>query len=252
MRKKVIAGNWKMYKGELVQAAGLAQGVAASVGQQDKVGVVLCPPATALSVVVEAVKGTCVKVGGQNIYPRVEGAFTGEISPAFLQAVGCEYVIIGHSERRTYFAESDDFINQKVRAALDADLKPILCCGETQVQRDQGITQKVVKQHITGGLADISAQEMADVIIAYEPVWAIGTGKTATPADAQEVHAFIRGLLTEMFGPQVAQATVIQYGGSVKPDNAKDLLTQPDIDGALVGGASLKIDDFVAIVKYNG
>ncbi|MCA9430861.1 MAG: triose-phosphate isomerase [Candidatus Omnitrophica bacterium] len=249
MRKIFIAGNWKMVNGAPAEAVELAKGVVAACGAQDKVEVAVCPPATALAATCEATEGSLVQVGGQNLYPAEKGAYTGEISPNFLTAVGCSHVILGHSERRTIFKESDSFINEKVKVALAHGLTPILCCGETEQEREDGVTEKVVEKHIRGGLEGLSSEEIAKVVIAYEPVWAIGTGKTATPEDAQAVHAFIRGLLKELAGDSVAEGIRIQYGGSVKPDNAKELLSQTDIDGALVGGASLQAESFAAIVE---
>lgn len=252
MRKKFVAGNWKMYCGDLAKAADLAKGVVASVGSQAAVEVAVCPPSTALAAVVEACSGSSVGVGGQNLYPKDEGAFTGEISASFLTALGCRYAILGHSERRTYFKENDEFIHLKVKAALTADLIPIFCCGETERERESGITEKVVETQLRGGLAGLDSSQLGKVVVAYEPVWAIGTGKNATPEDAQAVHAFIRGLLGELAGAGVAETIRIQYGGSVKPDNAADLLSQKDIDGALVGGASLKAESFAAIIRAAG
>ena len=249
MRKKLIAGNWKMYCGDPEKAVALAKGVVEACGGQDKVEVAVCPPSTALAAVCAACKGTRIGVGGQNLYPKDEGAFTGEVSATFLKAVGCTYVILGHSERRTYFKETDAFINDKVKAALGHGLKPILCVGETDKEREEGITEKVVETQLRGGLAGLSADQIAMLVIAYEPVWAIGTGKVATPADAQAVHAFIRKLLAELASPAVAEIVRIQYGGSMKPDNAVELLSQKDIDGGLIGGAALKADSFAAIVK---
>lgn len=249
MRKKFIAGNWKMFCGDSEKAVALAKGVVEACGGQDKVEVGVCPPATSLAAVCEVCKGTRIGVGGQNLYPKDEGAFTGEVSATFLKAVGCTYVILGHSERRTYFKETDAFINEKVKAALGQGLKPILCVGETDKEREQGITEKVVETQLRGGLAGMSAEEIGKLVIAYEPVWAIGTGKVATPADAQAVHAFIRKLLGELASPAVAETVRIQYGGSMKPDNAAELLSQKDIDGGLIGGAALKADSFAAIVK---
>jgi triosephosphate isomerase len=248
MRKKMIAGNWKMYCGDPEKAVALAKSVIATCAQET-VEVCVCPPTTALAAVTAACQGTCVRVGGQNLYPKDEGAFTGEISAPFLKALGCQYVILGHSERRTYFKESDAFINEKVKAALVHGVGPILCVGETEQERETGITEQVVESQVRGGLADLSLEQIGQVVIAYEPVWAIGTGKNATPADAQAVHAFIRQLLIELSSPTVAERIRIQYGGSMKPDNAVELLSQKDIDGGLVGGASLKADSFAAIVK---
>jgi triosephosphate isomerase len=252
MRKIFIAGNWKMFKGTPFEAAHLAKGVAHACSEIDTVEAAVCPPATALAAVVEATQGTALGVGGQNLYPKDEGAYTGEISPVFLKEIGCTHVILGHSERRTIFKESDAFINEKVKAALAHGLVPILCCGETEQEREEGSTEKVVETHIRGGLAGLSTEEIGKLVIAYEPVWAIGTGKTATPDDAQKVHRFIRALLAELSNTETAGSIRIQYGGSVKPDNAAELLGQEDIDGALVGGASLKVDSFEAIVRAGG
>jgi len=249
MRKVFIAGNWKMYCGDPSAAVALAKGVVGSCGNQDKVEVAVCPPATALAAVCEATRGSRVQVGGQNLYPKDEGAFTGELSGRFLKALGCSHVILGHSERRTYFKETDAFINEKAKVALAQGLVPIVCCGETETERERGITQKVVETQVRGCLAGLSAEQIAGLVIAYEPVWAIGTGKTATPDDAQQVHALIRKLLGEIADKATAESVRIQYGGSVKPDNAAELLGQPDIDGALVGGASLKADSFAGIVQ---
>lgn len=249
MRKRIIAGNWKMYKGDAVSASELATELAQALGNSAQTEVVLCPPFTALATVAECLKGTRIGLGAQNLYPQPEGAFTGEVSPVFLKAVGCRYVILGHSERRQYFGETNAFINGKVRCALAEGLTPILCCGEQLAEREEGKTEPVVREQILGCLAGVTAQEMPRVVIAYEPVWAIGTGKVATDEQAQAVHAYLRALLAEMYSQAVADQVRIQYGGSVKPDNAAGLLSQPDIDGALVGGASLKSASFAAIVR---
>ena len=252
MRKLIIAGNWKMYTGTAEAATQLAQGITAKYGKSDAVDVVLCPPFTALREVGKAVQGSKVALGGQNLYPKKEGAYTGEVSPAFLKDCGCRYVILGHSERRTYFKETNEFINEKVKCAFEFKLIPILCIGETEQEREQGKTEAVVENHLHGSLAGLSAEQVKSIIIAYEPVWAIGTGKTATPADAQALHAFARKLVAKLYDETTAQIVRIQYGGSVKPDNSKDLLTQPDIDGALVGGASLKMESFAGIIDNSG
>jgi len=215
-----------------------------------KVEVVVCPPFTFLSVVAEAIKGSQISLGAQNLYWEKSGAFTGEVSAPMLKSIGCAYVIIGHSERRTYFHETDETVNKKIFAALAEGLKPIVCVGETLEEREKGETFDVIKRQVTQGLAKLSAAQMKTVVIAYEPVWAIGTGKTATPEQAQEVHAFIRKLLVEMFGKTTAEETRIQYGGSVNVSNATTLMSQADIDGALVGGASLKADSFEKIIKF--
>lgn len=252
MRKLIIAGNWKMNAGSAEDAKQLAKGIADRHGQTDAVDIVFCPPYTSLREVKEVIQGTKIALGGQNLYPKDDGAFTGEIAADFLLDCGCNYVILGHSERRTLFKESNEFINEKVKFALAKGLIPIMCIGETEQEREQGKTEAVVEDHLRGGLAGITAEQVKNMIIAYEPVWAIGTGKTATPEDAQAVHAFARKLIAELYDDATAQAVRIQYGGSVKPDNAKELLTQPDIDGALVGGASLKVDSFVGIIENSG
>ncbi|MFA5394011.1 MAG: triose-phosphate isomerase [Candidatus Ratteibacteria bacterium] len=251
MRKPIIAGNWKMYKNP-AQAKTLAQEIKAGLDQAVLSGreVVLCPPFVDLTVVEEAVMGSGIVLGAQNFYPKEEGAFTGEISAPMLKELGVTYVIIGHSERRQYFREDDDFVNQKVLAALKSGLKPILCVGETWSEREANLTEKRIEAQLAGGLKDISSEGLSSLVVAYEPLWAIGTGKTATPRQAQDVHWFIRGWITAEFGKESADNLRIQYGGSVKAENAASLLTQPDIDGALVGGASLSAGSFLAIVKY--
>lgn len=249
MRKKIVAGNWKMNNAGPNAAVELAEEVVADFANETAVDVVLCPPFTALAAVAQVVEGTQVAVGAQNVYPQDSGAYTGEIDPNALVEVGCKYVILGHSERRQYFKESDEFINEKVKITLERGLVPIMCCGETMEERKQGVTHDVVRRHVLKGLADIDTDIITRVVIAYEPVWAIGTGLTAEPKDAEEVHAFIRELLAEKHGRAAAEAIRIQYGGSVKPDNAKELFSQPNIDGGLIGGASLKADSFRAIVE---
>jgi len=247
MRNKVIAGNWKM-NNDLNGTIALISGIKSELANnQITAKLIVCPPFTSLETAKELLKGSEIGLGAQNMYYEESGAFTGEISAGMLKSVGCEYVILGHSERRTIFGESDELINKKIKKALDSGLKPIFCIGETLEERESGITFDVVKRQVVNGLAGISELEMERIIIAYEPVWAIGTGKVATPAQAQEVHAFIRGELVKLYGTGIAEKTIIQYGGSVKPDNAKELLGQPDIDGALVGGACLKADSFVGI-----
>jgi triosephosphate isomerase (TIM) len=211
--------------------------------------VIICPPYTSLSEANSLIKSTIIKLGAQNVYHEDNGAYTGEISPLMLKSVGCEYVIIGHSERRTIFKESNETINKKVKKSLDHGLKVIFCIGETLEEREQNITNDVVKKQVIEGLQDIDEKEISNMIIAYEPVWAIGTGKVATPQQAQEVHNFIRKLIEDKYSSGTAESLTIQYGGSVKPDNAKELLSQPDIDGALVGGACLKADSFIEIIK---
>ncbi len=248
MRKKFIAGNWKMntasITGELL-AAGIVKGLAGDAS----VTVAVCPPFPFLSRVGQAVQGSPVALGAQNCYPKNDGAFTGEVSPAMLVDVGCQYVILGHSERRQIFKETDAFINEKTHAALKAGLKVILCIGETLDERKANKTDAVLDAQLTGSLTNITAELLTKIVIAYEPVWAIGTGVNATPQQAQDAHAFVRKRVGQLCGQSAADALVIQYGGSVKPDNAATLLSQPDVDGALVGGASLKADDFLGIIR---
>ena len=248
MRKIVIAGNWKMYKTNS-EALQLANQIKINTTAIKKAGIIICPPFTALATVNEVIKDSSIGLGAQDLYWEKEGAFTSCISPGMVRSTGATYVIIGHSEKRQYFGETDETVNKKVKAALENGLKPIVCVGETLEQREENITDKVVTKQIKGGLAGLSAEQMKSVIIAYEPVWAIGTGVTASPDQAQEVHAMIRNLLGEIFGAQTAENTIIQYGGSVKPENANDLLSQKDIDGALVGGACLKADSFSDIIR---
>lgn len=249
MRRKVIAGNWKM-NNDLQQSVNLIEELKNKLaGREVNCDVLICPPFTSLYEAKKIINGSIIKLGAQNMFYEDSGAFTGEISAPMLKSVGCEYVILGHSERRTIFGEKDIMINKKVRKAISQNLKPILCVGETLEEREKDVTEKVVKRQIEKGLNDVTPDEVLNVIIAYEPVWAIGTGKTATPEQAQEVHAFIRKLLTTMYSKDFAELIPIQYGGSVKPDNAKELLSQKDIDGALVGGACLKADSFIGIIE---
>ena len=229
-------------------ATALAKGVAESVGENPEVDVVLCPPSTYLSAVGTAVEGTPVGLGAQNLYAAQDGAFTGEVNAAMLTDVGCGYVILGHSERRALLGETDQQISEKLHSALAGNLTPIVCVGETLEDRESGQTEQVVETQVRGSLAGLDAGQAASIVLAYEPVWAIGTGKTATPEQAEEVHAFIRKLLGEIFSAEIADQIRIQYGGSVKPNNATELLGQPNIDGALVGGASLKVEDFAGII----
>lgn len=246
-RKILIAGNWKMNK-TAAEGADLAKAIAAGAGKDHAVEVVVCPPFTALESVSKIVEGSAVKLGAQNMSPEASGAFTGEISAGMLRALFCSHVILGHSERRTLFGETDAQVNKKTLAALKAGLKPIVCVGETLAEREGNKTLDVVRTQTNAGLEGVTKEQVADVVIAYEPVWAIGTGKVATTAQAQEVHAFIRKLLTEKFG-EAAQRVRILYGGSMKPDNAPELLKQPDIDGGLIGGASLQAASFLELVK---
>ena len=247
MRRKIIAGNWKMNK-KASEAATLIDEIKVAVADVTKVDVVVCPPFTDLKDAAAACIGSAVALGAQNVHWEASGAFTGEVSAEMLKELGVSYVIIGHSERRQYFGESDETVNKRTKAALVAGLIPIVCVGETLEERDSGRMEEVVVRQTKIGLADLGA-DLAKVVIAYEPIWAIGTGRTATPSQAQEVHAMIRRTLAEIAGGDVANVVRIQYGGSMKPDNAKELLSQPDIDGGLIGGAALKADSFAAIVK---
>jgi len=247
MKKIFVCGNWKMNT-DRKKALQLAEALKSTAAKSEAVEVGACPPFVYLAAVADVLDGAGVSLGGQNMYFEAEGAFTGEISAAMLLDVGCDYVILGHSERRHVMGEGDELINRKVRFAFAAGLKPILCVGELLEEREAGRTEAVVERHVRSGLEGVTGEQAAQAVIAYEPVWAIGTGKTATPEQANEVHAFIRGLLTEMFGGETAGAVRIQYGGSVKPENAFDLMSRAEVDGALVGGASLKSDSFDAIV----
>jgi triosephosphate isomerase len=247
-RTKFVCGNWKLNK-TVAEAVALVKDIAAGLGDAaGQVQVAVAPPFTALHAAAQAAKGTAVEVSAQDVYWEKSGAFTGEVSAAMLADAGCKHGIVGHSERRQFFGETDESVRRKTVALLDAGLLPIVCVGELLAEREGGKTMEVVGRQVRQGLAGLTAEQLAKVTIAYEPVWAIGTGKTATTAQAQEVHAAIRQILRELGGP-VAEVVRIQYGGSVKPDNAKELLSQPDVDGALVGGASLKAADFLAIVK---
>jgi triosephosphate isomerase len=248
MRKIIIAGNWKMYK-TIDESIELVTLLKRSLVDVEGVEIVVCPPFVSLSDVRETLIGSNIGLGGQDCYWEKEGAFTGEVSCPMLKAAGCTYVIIGHSERRQYFNETNETVNKKVKAALAAGLKPIVCVGEKLDERKAGKTFDVVKDHVENSLAGLTGEEMFKAVIAYEPVWAIGTGVVATKEQAQEVHKYIRELLLKIFGAEVAAAVRIQYGGSVKPENIRELISQEDVDGALVGGASLKADLFTAIVK---
>jgi len=248
MRKPLIAGNWKMYKTS-DQAVKLTAAIKAALKDFESADIVLCPPFTVLSTVYNVISDCDIQLGGQDLYFEKEGAFTGEISPIMLKDCGCEFVILGHSERRKYFAETDGIINKKVKAALEVGLKPICCIGETLEEREAGKTIDVVKTQLTGCLAGIEIGDALNLVIAYEPVWAIGTGKNATAAQAEEVHKFIRTWISENLSQGVANAVRILYGGSVKPANTKELMSEEDVDGALVGGASLEASSFVEIVK---
>jgi triosephosphate isomerase len=250
MRRPVIAGNWKMNK-TIGEAVELVKALKAKVADVTDVEVIVAPTFTALSAVADIIKGSNIKLSAQDMHWEKNGAFTGEISPLMLKDVGCQYVIIGHSERRMYFGETNETVNKKVKAAHEYSLKPIMCVGEKLEEREAGIMKDVVKDHVVNGLASLTEGQALATVIAYEPVWAIGTGKTATPEQAQEVHQFIRELLADMYSPAVADAVLIQYGGSAKPDNIAQLMSQPDIDGGLIGGASLDAESFTKIVKFN-
>jgi triosephosphate isomerase (TIM) len=247
-RNKVIAGNWKLHKSN-TEAQQLANQIKIRSTDIKNTDIILCPPFTALTVVFDVVKDSAIGLGAQNMYWEKSGAFTGEINAEMIKSTGAGYVIIGHSERRQYFGETDETVNKKIKAALQEGLKAIVCVGESLDQRETGITDQIIETQVTGALAGLNEPQMAEIIIAYEPVWAIGTGKTASPEQAQEVHAQIRFLVNKQFGDTVSENIRIQYGGSVKAENAEILLSQPDIDGALVGGACLKAETFLPIIQ---
>lgn len=251
MRRPIIAGNWKMNKtiGDAVQ---LVEALKSKVANVTDVDIVVAPSFIALAAVAKVIENTNIALAAQNMYWEESGAFTGEISPIMLKDIGCEYAIIGHSERRQYFAETNETVNNKVKVAHNHGLTPIVCVGERLEERESGVTEDVVKEQVVNGLAGLSEEEMLKTVMAYEPLWAIGTGKTATPDQVQEVHAFIRGLLANTYSRETAEKVRIQYGGSVKPENIAELMAQPDVDGGLVGGASLQAESFAQIVKYSG
>ena len=248
MRRKIIAGNWKMnlnYR----EAEILVKDILKRVGGIQDVEIVLCPTFTSLYSVHEMLRGTSVMLGAQNMHWEKKGAYTGEISANMLLTLGCQFVILGHSERRTFFHETDENVARKVRSALGSGLIPIVCVGETRAEREGGVTEKVVESQVRGAFAGLKPEEFKDTVLAYEPVWAIGTGLNATAEQAQAVHGYIRNLLSELFGEKTAESVRIQYGGSMKPSNARELLTQPDIDGGLIGGASLEAESFEGIIR---
>jgi triosephosphate isomerase len=247
-RRTLIAGNWKMNK-TATEAAALVTEIKRDVFDVDNVDILVCPPFTALAVVSDVVRDSNVALGAQNMYFEDKGAYTGEVSAEMLKDCGCSHVIIGHSERRTIFNESDEIINKKIKKALEADLTPILCIGEKLEEREANQTFEVITKQLEGDLAQIDSDNMKKIIIAYEPVWAIGTGKTATSQQAQEAHAFIRNLLKEKYDSNVSDGIIILYGGSMKPANVEELVSQPDVDGGLIGGASLEAGSFVDLVK---
>jgi triosephosphate isomerase len=250
VRKPVIAGNWKMHL-TVPEALELVRGIIPTCSGKTGVDVVIGPPFTALHATSCEIKGKGIGLAAQNMHYEPKGAFTGEISAPMLKDAGCTHVIIGHSERRQYFCETDEGVNKKVKVALAAELTPIMCIGETLAERESGVTFKVIETQLNGGLTGLTPEQASSVIVAYEPVWAIGTGKTATPEQAQEVHKFIREKLSNAFGKEAASKIRVLYGGSVKPDNVKSLMAKEDIDGALVGGACLKADSFSALVNYS-
>jgi triosephosphate isomerase len=248
MRKKIVAGNWKMNK-TVEEALVLVEGLKRELADCVDVEAVVCPPFTALKSVSDSISDTQIKLGSQNMSSEDNGAYTGEVSHSMLKELFVKYVILGHSERREYYKETDFWVNKKVKKALEKNLRPIVCVGEKLEDREAGNTEKVVEEQVRGSLADITAEQFENVVVAYEPVWAIGTGKTATSEQAQEVHAFIRSIVADMVGQEAADGLRIQYGGSMKPENAKELLSQPDIDGGLIGGAALDASSFIEIVK---
>ncbi|MGB4781694.1 triose-phosphate isomerase [Candidatus Methylomirabilis sp.] len=248
MRIPLIAGNWKMYKTSS-EAIVLAEAVVKALSMPDETQVVVCPPFTALAAVGQIVAGSRIGLGAQDMHWAKEGAYTGEVSAEMLWDIGCRYVIVGHSERRQYFGETDESVNRKSLTALASGLTPIICVGETLFEREAGHAHAVVEAQLKGALSGLTPEQVQGLIFAYEPVWAIGTGKTATPSQAEEMHAHIRRTIALLFGTEIAQGVRVLYGGSVKPDNAKELLGRSEIDGALVGGASLQADSFAAIAK---
>ena len=248
-RRKVVVGNWKMHT-TAAEARLLASGVVEGLGKEDAVSVILCPPFPYLALVGDILKGSCIALGAQNMYPAKEGAFTGEVSPAMLLDLGCRYVILGHSERRHKLGESDAFVNQKVRFALDCGLDVILCVGETLEQRKANQTEELLDRQLSLGLANVPVNSLPRISVAYEPVWAIGNADHhATPQQAEDTHAILRDRFAKLFGEAAAEAVTIQYGGSVDPDNAVAFLRRDGVDGALIGGASLKADPFLAIIR---
>ncbi|RLE11674.1 triose-phosphate isomerase [Candidatus Aerophobetes bacterium] len=251
MRKPIIGGNWKMNKTSM-EAENLVRKLILELNSYEDVETVVFPPFPYLQKVKTLLQGTGIAVGAQNMFWEEKGAYTGEVSPLMLVDVGCRYVILGHSERREYFGETDEKVNRKIKAALKFGLRPLVCIGEKLEERKKGLAEKVVESQLRGSLSGLNPSQISQIVIAYEPVWAIGTGETATPQQAQKMHKFIREILERICGEKIAQSVRIQYGGSVRPDNIRELMDQPDIDGALVGGASLDAISFVKIVKYGG
>ncbi len=249
MRKPIIGGNWKMNRGTPDEVKEMLKKFLPQVKGIDLVDIVICAPFTALQTLIEITKKTGIKVGAQNMYFEEKGAFTGEISPNFLKDLGVEYVILGHSERRDIFKESDELINKKLKKALNMDLKPIVCIGEHLDERESGKTKEFIEFQMNETFKELNKDQMKKTVIAYEPIWAIGTGKTATPEQAEEIHVFIRDLLSQKYDKETADSVRLQYGGSIKPSNAKDLFNKENIDGGLVGGASLQADSLTQIIK---
>ena len=249
VRNPIIGGNWKMNKGTPSEAIEMLKEMIPLVKKISSVDIVIVPPFTALSSTIQTVKNTNIMVGAQNMYYEEKGAFTGEVSPIFLKELGCKYVILGHSERRDIFNESDDLINKKLKKALKSDLNPIVCIGEHLEEREAGRTKNVIENQFNLTFKDLKREEFGRVIIAYEPIWAIGTGKTATPEQAEEIHIFIRELIATIYGKNTAETVRIQYGGSIKPTNAKEIFKKENIDGGLVGGASLQSKSLYEIIK---
>ncbi|MBI5646412.1 MAG: triose-phosphate isomerase [Ignavibacteriae bacterium] len=247
MRGKIIAGNWKMNK-DVFGGAMLVRELVDSLATEPGVQAVLCPPFPVLAAAAQLLENTGIFLGAQNMHFENDGAYTGEVSGSMLVAVGCTHVILGHSERRQYFGETETTVNRRVRKALEVGLTPIICIGETLDERDRGITESIVERQLLGAFSEVSPDDAARCIVAYEPVWAIGTGRNATPGQAQDVHAFLRSVLSRVYGHETAAGIILQYGGSMKPDNAFELLSQPDVDGGLIGGASLTASSFIAIV----
>ncbi len=248
MRKTIIAGNWKLNK-TIQESVDTVKKLISELNGAQLPEVVICPVYTSLAAVAEALKKSTLHLGAQDLYWEESGAFTGEVSATLIKDAGCQYVIIGHSERRQFFGETETSVNAKIKAALKAGLTPIVCCGETLKERENGQMNEVLNRHIQGALRSLSYEEVLQCVIAYEPVWAIGTGKVATPDQAQEAHAYIRQIITQLYSEEVSNQITIQYGGSVKPDNIVELIGQPDVDGALIGGASLEAETFARIIK---
>ncbi len=249
MRIPIIAGNWKMHK-TVGEAIDFVTRLQEELGEWEGTEVVVVPPFIALDPVAQRLKGGTISLAAQDVFWEEKGAYTGEVSPPMLRDVGCRYVIIGHSQRRAYFGETDETVNKKVKMALSHDLNPIICVGEFLEEKERGDTFNVVERQVKEGLRGVDAGTARQIVVAYEPIWAIGTGKTASPEQAQEVQSFIRGIIGDIFSPALAEVIRIQYGGSVKPDNIDELMVQPDIDGALVGGASLEVEPFARIVRF--